>query len=260
MATNPTARFAIVRGVPATYDKCIKPNGQDNRIDVDLAKEQHEKYCLALQELGLTLLRVDPDDSLPDCCFVEDTATVAGETAVITRMGTPSRALETAAVKKVISGYLNTAEILPPAVIDGGDVLKIKKDIYIGLSGRTDRHAVEQVEALVSAGGCRVIPVEISGALHLKTTCTYLGNGCVVLAPGHFDPKKLSGYSIIAVPGNEAYSANCLAVNGRVLIPKGYPLTRELIEKEGFKTVEVDISEFRKGNGGLTCLSILFEV
>lgn len=259
MPTNQTARYAIVRGVPATYDRCIKPNGQDSRIDVDLAKEQHERYCLALQELGLALVRIEPDDSLPDCCFVEDTATVAGETAIITRMGAHSRAPETAAVKKVISGYLNAAEILPPAVIDGGDVLKIEKDIYIGLSTRTDLHAVEQVRALVSAGGYRVIPVEISGALHLKTICTYLGNGSVVLAPGHFDPEILSGYSIIAVPGYEAYSANCLAVNGRVLIPKGYPHTRELIEKEGIKTVEVDISEFRKGNGGLTCLSILFE-
>lgn len=252
------AQFAVVRGLSANYDRCIKPDGQNNRIDLELTRKQHRLYGLTLLQLGLTLIRVEGDDNLPDCCFVEDTTIIAGKTAIITRMQAPSRALETAEVQKLLANYKTTKEILPPAYIDGGDVLKIDNRIYIGISERTNRPAVEQVKAMVADEGFEVIPVEIEGTLHLKTACTYLGDGCVVMASGHFDQEVFNGYRKIVVPAEEAYSANCLAVNGKVVVPDGYPRTRERIEKEGFNTVVVDISEFRKGNGGLTCLSILF--
>jgi len=258
MTQNQIFQYALVRGVPGTYDRCIKPGGQYERIDVALAREQHGQYRLALQDLGLTVVRIDTDERFPDCCFIEDTAIVAGETAIISRMGSPSRAMETVYVKKTISNYKKTREILHPGIIDGGDVLRIGNKIYIGLSERTNQHAVGQVKALVQDGGYEVMPIEIRDTLHLKTACTYLGQGCVVLASGCFDQTIFSEYKKIVVPGEEAYCANCLAVNGKVLIPGGYPRTRELIEKEGFETIEVDISEFKKGNGGLTCLSIIF--
>ncbi|HEX3014808.1 MAG TPA: arginine deiminase family protein, partial [Desulfobacteria bacterium] len=248
----------VVRNVSANYDNCIKPNGHSSRIDLQLAREQHLAYCLTLQQLGLTLLNVNAVDSLPDCCFVEDTAIVAGATAIITHMKAPTRAQETTEVKKLLENYKTAKEILPPGLIDGGDVLKINNNIYIGISERTNLHAVEQVKALVVGQGYEVIPVELKGTLHLKTACTYLGDGWVIMAPGHFDQNIFAGYQKIVVPVDEAYSANCLAVNGKILVPSGYPRTRERIEKEGFATVEVDISEFRKGNGGLTCLSIIF--
>lgn len=257
MTREPAGTHAVVRGVPGTYDRCIKPDGSRERIDVAKAGEQHGRYCSALREMGLTLVEVAPDDRFPDCCFVEDTAIVAGDTAIIARMAVPARDPETADIKKILSGYKKTRDILPPGFIDGGDVLKIGKKIYVGLSGRTNRHAVEQVRALVSEEGYRVVPVEIKGTLHLKTVCTYIGNGCVVMAPGFFDQEIFSEYRRIVVPEEETCSANCLAVNGRVLVPEGYPRTRAIIEKEGFATLAVDISEFRKGNGGLTCLSII---
>lgn len=250
--------FAVVRGVSGNYDQCIKPKGNNSGIDIQLTREQHRRYCQTLQQLGLTLLQVDADDRLPDCCFVEDTAIVAGETAIITRMQAPSRVLETAAVKKLFASYKTIIEVMSPGFIDGGDVLRINNKLYIGLSERTNQHAVAQVKALVADHGYEVIPVAIKGTLHLKTVCTYLGDGCVIMAPGHFDHTIFSGYRKIMVSGEEAYSANCLAVNGKVVVPGGYPRAREHIEKEGFATVEVDISEFRKGNGGLTCLSIIF--
>ncbi|HBC93618.1 MAG TPA: N(G),N(G)-dimethylarginine dimethylaminohydrolase, partial [Pelotomaculum sp.] len=115
-----------------------------------------------------------------------------------------------------------------------------------------------QVKVLVADNGYEVIPVEIKGTLHLKTVCTYLGDGCVIMAPSHFDHTIFSEYRKVMVSEEEAYSANCLAVNGKVVVPGGYPRAREHIGKEGFATMEVDISEFRKGNGGLTCLSIIF--
>lgn len=258
MINASSAQFAVVRGVSANYDQCIKPKGHNSRIDLQLAREQHLKYCLTLQQLGLTLLTVDADDRLPDCCFVEDTAIIVGETAIITHMEASSRALETKEVKKLLASYKTTKEILSPGFIDGGDVLKINNKIYIGLSERTNLHAVEQVKALVADEGYEVIPVEIKETLHLKTACTYLGDGCIIMAPGCFEKNIFSGYRKIVVAREEAYSANCLAVNGKVVVPNGYPRSRECIEKEGFATFEVDISEFRKGNGGLTCLSILF--
>lgn len=252
------AHFAVVRGVSGNYDRCIQENGHHNKIDFQLAREQHQQYCQTLQQLGLTLIKVDADDNLPDCCFIEDTAIIAGETAIITRMQAPSRALETTEVKKLLANYKTTKEILPPGFIDGGDVLRINKQIYIGISERTNSEAVEQVKTLVTGAGYEVIPVEIKGTLHLKTACTYLGEGVMLIASGHFDQSVFTAYKKITVPEEEAYSANCLAVNGKVIVPGGYTRTREYIEKEGFKTVEVDISEFRKGNGGLTCLSIIF--
>lgn len=252
------AQFAVVRGLSANYDRCIKPDGHNNRIDLELTRKQHRLYGLTLLQLGLTLISVEADDNLPDCCFVEDTTIIAGAKAIITNMKSPSRALETVEVKKLLSNYKKIKEIAAPGFIDGGDVLKINNKIYIGLSERTNLQAAEQVNALVSDQGYEVIPVEIEGTLHLKTVCTYLGDGCIIMVPGHFDERIFAGYKKVIVPVEEAYSANCLAVNGKVVVPSGYPRTRECIAKEGFATVEVDISEFRKGNGGLTCLSVLF--
>lgn len=182
MDNHKTARYAIVRGVPDTYDNCIKTH--NDKIDVELAREQHRAYCRALQALGLQLVIMDPDDSFPDCCFVEDTAIIIGDTAVITRMGAPSRALETGAVKTTIANYKKVREILSPACVDGGDVLKIDSKLFVGLSQRTNRQALEQLKDFIpEESGYELIPVGISNILHLKTTCTFLGKGCLIYLP-----------------------------------------------------------------------------
>ncbi len=251
-------KYAIVRDVPNTYDSCIKTRKLEKRIDVELAQEQHRVYCKNLSQLGFTLIRIDSDDRFPDCCFVEDTVIVAGDKAIIAYMGTKSRIGEEVEIKKTLANYKKIYEIVSPATIEGGDVLIINNNIYIGLSERTNQFAIQQVKTFISDYGYQVIPIKTNEILHLKSVCNYLGDDYVVLVPGYFDDKVLSEYKKIMIPKKEGYSANCLSINGRILIPKGYPNTKKLIENEGFETIEIEMSEFRKGDGGLTCLSIIF--
>ena len=250
-----SVKHAIVRPVPGSYDRCIRTNRE--KIDVALAKRQHAEYCRTLQKLGLSLTWIRGDDALPDSCFVEDTAVVFGEKAVICNMAAKSRANEAAEVAKVMSELKETYRIKPPATIDGGDVLRVDDRVLVGISARTNLHAVRQLKKILENSGMKVVPVKVHKVLHLKSACTYLGNGVVILSRGCFDAKVLQGLGKIFVPKGEEYAADCLAVNGTVLIAKGHAETRKLVEKEGFRVEELEISEFRKGDGALTCLSIL---
>jgi dimethylargininase len=258
MTEMPIGKYAIVRGVPNTYDQCIKPPATEGAIHVELARQQHVQYCETLRQVGLTLIPIDPDEGFPDCCFVEDTAFVIGEMAIISNMGAKSRIGEEIEVEKTLSMFKEVYKIDPPGTIEGGDVLRIKEKIYIGLSPRTNRFAIQPVNNVVSEYGYHVIPVEIEHTLHLKSACTYLGNDVIVMSPGRFDEEIFAEYKKIVIPKTEAHGANCLSMNGKVLIQEGYPSTRKLIEDEGFETVEIEVSEFRKAGGRLTCLSIIF--
>jgi len=250
-----SVKHAIVRPVPDSYNRCIRTNR--DKIDVALAKRQHAEYCRTLQKLGLSLTWIRGDNALPDSCFVEDTAVVFGEKAVICNMAAKSRANEVAEVAKAMSELKETYRIKPPATIDGGDVLRVDDRVLVGISARTNLHAVRQLKKILENSGMKVVPVKVHKVLHLKSACTYLGNGVVILSRGCFDTKVLQGLGKIFVPKGEDYAADCLAVNGTVLIAKGHAETRQLVEKEGFRVEELEISEFRKGDGALTCLSIL---
>ncbi len=251
-----TVRNALVRPVPDSYDRCVRSNREE--INVALAKKQHTEYCETLKQLGLKLITVDANNALPDSCFVEDTAAIFGEKAVICNMKTASRAKETLEVAKVLSRLKDTYFIKPPATIDGGDILRVEDTVFVGLTSRTSIHAVNQLERILTKSDFTVVPVRVNGVLHLKSACTYLGGNYVVMAEGFFETDLLRNFGKIVVPKGEEYAADCLAVNGTVLMAKGYPETRRLVEKAGFSTREMDVSEFRKGDGALTCLSILF--
>jgi dimethylargininase len=224
---------------------------------VALAKMQHAEYCRALQKLGLSLTWIRGDNALPDCCFVEDTAVVFGEKAVICNMGAKSRTDEVAEVAKVIGELKETYRIKPPATIDGGDVLVVEDRVFVGISARTNLRAVTQLKKILENSRMNVVPVKVHKVLHLKSACTYLGNEVVILSRRCFDTNVLQGLGKIIVPRGEEYAADCLAVNETVLMAKGHTETRKLVEKEGFRVEELDVSEFRKGDGALTCLSIL---
>lgn len=258
MTEMPTGKYAIIRGVPNTYDKCIKSPEIETTINVELAKQQHSQYCETLRQVGLTLIPIDADDRFPDCCFVEDPAFVIEDKAIISIMGAKSRVGEEIEVEKTLSRFKKVYKIDPPGTIEGGDVLRINEKIYIGLSKRTNRSAIQQVNNIVSEYGYQVIPVKIEHTLHLKSAFTYLGNDSIVISPGHLDNKLFSEYNKIIIPKIEAHGANCLSINGRVLIQEGYPSTKKLIQDKGFETVTIEVSEFRKGGGSLSCLSIIF--
>ena len=250
-----SVRHALVRPVPDSYDRCIRTNGE--KIDVALARRQHDEYCRALQKLGLSLTWIRGDNALPDSCFVEDTAVVFGEKAVICNMRVKSRANEVAEVAKVMAELKETYRIKPPATIDGGDVLIVEDRVFVGISARTNLHAIIQLKKILENSRMKVVPVKVHKVLHLKSACTYLGNEIVILSRGCFDTNVLQGLGKIIVPRGEEYAADCLAVNETVLIAKGHAETRKLVEKEGFRVEELEISEFRKGDGALTCLSII---
>lgn len=250
------ARYALVRSVPDSYDRCVRTNVE--KIDVALARRQHARYCKVLQECGLKLIWIDADDSLPDSCFVEDTAIIFTEKAVICNMSVKSRANEVIEVAKMLERLEEVHYIESPAMIDGGDVVKIEDKVFVGLSARTNLQAVQQLRNILEDDKMKIVPVDVYNVLHLKSACTYLGSNWVILSEGHFDTSILQGLRKIVVPKEEEYAADCLAVNGTVLMAEGYPETRKLIEKEGFPVRELAISEFRKGEGAMTCLSIVW--
>ena len=250
--------FAIVRGIPNTFQDCVTISHNTPKINVELARQQHETYCTTLEQLGLKLIRIEADDALPDCCFTEDIAIVFNDLAIITSPGTPSRVAETVEMEKIVAPLKKIYHLSPPATLDGGDVLKIDKKIFIGNSLRTNEEAIKQVAAIINPKGYEVIGVKIWNTLHLKSVCTYLGNGCIILAEGYLDDKIFSQYDKIILPKEEAYCANCLVVNGKVLISKGFPKTKSLIEAKEFSVIEMEISETKKADGALTCSSIIF--
>ncbi|MBI4415875.1 MAG: hypothetical protein HY557_02695 [Euryarchaeota archaeon] len=248
-------RFAVVRDVPDTYDECVRTTNE--RVDVERARGQHDEYCRGLQELGLQLIRISADDAYPDCVFVEDPAIVVGDRAIVGRLGVRTREGEERAVRRALVPYKRVADIEPPARLEGGDVLQIGNRILVGLSKRTNSAGAAQLRALLPKGH-EVVPIRIRGALHLKSVCAYLGGDRVLFRPGHFDGRILGGLETLVVPEAEPRAANCLAVGDRVMMPVGYPKTRTLLEDSGFDVVEVSITEFEKGGGGVSCLSIRF--
>jgi len=251
-----TVKYAIVRHVPDSYDRCIRTNV--GKIDVALAKRQHAEYCEALRKLGLELIWIEGDNTLPDSCFVEDAAVVFREKAIVCNMKIKSRVKEVVEVGKVLEKLKETYYIKPPATIDGGDVLKIEDKVFVGLSTRTNLHVIHQLRKIMENSNLEIVPVKVHNVVHLKSACTYLGNNYVIFSKGHFDADILRDYKKILVPRGEEYTADCLAINGTILMSQGYPTTKKLIEKEGFFVKELEVSEFRKGEGALTCLSIIW--
>ena len=249
---------AIVREVPDSFTQCVTSFIGDEPIDVSLARKQHKAYCETLEHLGLKLISLTADNSLPDCCFVEDTAIVLEELAIITRPGVSSRVAETLEMKRALEPIKRLYSIKSPGTIEGGDVLRIGKKLYIGISSRTNEEGIKQVTEILNPIGYSIILVAVKDTLHLKSVVSYLGKNTIILAAEHLDPIIFSEYDKVIVPVEEAYSANCLEINGKVLMPKGYPKTKTLIEQKGIDVIELDMSEFEKADGALTCKSILF--
>ncbi|NIR42931.1 MAG: hypothetical protein GWN99_03475 [Gemmatimonadetes bacterium] len=258
---TPTGTHAIVRGVPATFDRAIQAYGPARPIDVERARDQHARYCAALEELGLELIPVPADDRFPDCPFVEDTAVVIGDLAVLARPGADSRRGEVAAVGEALAARpsLDVRMLLPPATLDGGDVLAIGDRVYVGLSDRTNQDGADRLAEILAERSIDVEPLVVRDVLHLKSACTYLGDDTILWLPGHVEGDELlRDRTVIEVSADERHAANCLAMNGRVLVPKGAPRTRSALEAAAFDTIEIDMTESVKAGAGLTCSSIVF--
>jgi dimethylargininase len=245
---------AIVRRPGVNFSKGISTSLLGSP-DIDLARMQHTEYIKALEMAGIKVTILEADENYPDGCFVEDTAVITEEIAIISRPGAGSRQGEEAETEKVISSFRKTVRILAPGTLDGGDVMRSENHFYIGLSERTNKEGAGQLGRILRDYGYTYSFIEVKDGLHLKSGVSYIGYGNFVVT-SHFKKTVRAGIEIL-LPAEEDYAANTLFINGTLLIARGFPFLKKAVEEKGYKTVELDMSEFRKMDGGLTCLSLL---
>lgn len=250
------ALVALTRGVSAAFVRCELTHVARRPIDLGLARRQHLAYEECLADLGCEVRSLPPDPDLPDCVFIEDAAVVVDELAIVARPGAESRRGEIETVARALEPVRELRRIEPPGTLDGGDVLRMGREIWIGLSRRTDAGAIEQVQSWLEPLGYRVRGVPVAGCLHLKSAVTAVGEGTVLLNPRWIDEASFGGMERIEVNPTEPGAANALWL-GPVVYPAGFPRTRERLEKRGVQVRAIDVSELQKAEGGVTCCSLL---
>lgn len=228
-------------------------------IDLEQALQQHDQYERELERLGCRIERLPELPDQPDAVFVEDTVVVLPELAVITRPGAASRRQETESMTRAMADYRRIECIEAPATLEGGDVLRMGKTLYIGLSSRTNRDGIEQLTRAVERHGYRLETLPVEGCLHLKTAAADVSEGTVLVNPAWLDPSAFSGLRVIEVPSSEAQTFSALRIGNTVLLRKGCPRTRKLLEDLGREVREIDYSELGKAEAGLTCCSVIFK-
>ena len=249
---------AITRPVSPAIERCELTHLTREPIDLARARAQHAAYEDCLELLGSRVERLPAEPDLPDSVFVEDCAIVLDELAVIMRPGAPSRRPEIVAVERALTSYRPIARIAAPATIDGGDVLRVGRILFVGLSGRTTPSAVEQLTALLDPFGYAVVAVEVRGCLHLKSAVTEAAPG-VLLANPAWTGDWIERFERVEVAPGEAFGANGVRVGDTFLYPSAFPRTRDRLETAGIHTCQVDVSELAKAEGAVTCCSLVFD-
>jgi dimethylargininase len=253
-----TDRTALIRPVPESFDRALVGEGKP-RIDVGLARAQHDDYRRHLTEAGYTIEVVPSDEAHPDCVFIEDTAVIMGEVAVICRPGAVSRRGETLPVAAALSSRFAITQITEPGTLDGGDVLIMGDVVYVGRSGRTNSDGIDQLRAIAFHQGLGLVTVEVREALHLKSSVLPIDGKTVVVTPGTVEEDKLDSLEIVYEDEAERNLFSALPlVDGRVLVTASAPSTAEMVARSGHEVVPIDVSQIQAADGGLTCLSILF--
>jgi dimethylargininase len=253
---------AIVR-VPAANFSSGLTSVDLGKPDHELALQQHEAYCRALEKCGLDLICLAPDERHPDSTFVEDTAILTPRGAVITRPGADSRLGEIDEIERVLRSHFPTlSTIEPPGTIDGGDICEAGEHFFIGVSGRTNEAGADQLARILGSFGYSSSLIDIRGLgniLHLKSGMAYVGPNRLVVIDALSERKEFSGYELIRVNSAEEYAANCVFINDRVLVPAGFPDLKRQLDDLGHQTIKLEMSEFQKMDGGLSCLSLRFK-
>jgi dimethylargininase len=248
---------AIVRPPSANFAQGISA-ANDGPPNLSVALEQHERYCEALRDCGLQVTRLDPDPQYPDATFVEDTAVITERGAMLARPGAPSRTGEVAGIGAALRHFFaDLAHIAAPGTLDGGDICQADEHFFIGVSARTNEQGAEQLAAQLRRWNYTASVIDIrssAGLLHLKTGIAYLGDGVGVALDREVAPFR----DTIVVSPEEGYAANCVRINDAVLLAAGYPRLRDGLERKGYKLLILQMSEFRKMDGGLSCLSLRF--
>ena len=249
---------ALTRPVSSSITRCELTHLQRVPIDLQTARQQHAAYEEVLHSLGVKVISLPEEAELPDAVFVEDTAIVLDECAILTNPGAASRLPEVDSIAAALTPYRTLHRVQPPATLDGGDVLVMEKTIWIGQGSRTNREGVRQVRQFVHPHGYLVLTAPVRGCLHLKSAVTRAAGRTLLINPDWVDESAFLGFGLIKVDPQEPYGANILLVGDRLVYQPAFPRTLARLEEAGFHPLLVDASELGKAEGALTCCSLLF--
>jgi dimethylargininase len=249
--------LAITRDISPRFNECELTHIDRTPIDLDIARAQHHEYVSALASIGCQILELPAETDLPDSVFVEDIAFILDEVAVITRPGADSRKPETASIIQALTPLRALVQVTAPATVDGGDVLVLGKNIYVGLSTRSNSAAIEQLQNLLGNYGYKIIGAEMTDCLHLKTAVTRVDDKTLLINKNWVSADYFTGYDLIEVDPSEPFAANCLPVNEYIIYPTSFPKTRAKLESRGYKIKSVTVDELAKAEGAVTCCSLI---
>ena len=249
---------AITRAVSPAIGQCELTFLEREPIDLTRAISQHRGYEQCLRELGARVISLPAEPDLPDSMFVEDPAVVVDEIAVMTRMGVKSRRGESASLARALQPFRQLFWISEPGTLEGGDVLRMERQIFVGLSPRTNSAGVAQLAGALKPFGYAVRPVDLRGCMHLKSGCSALDDRAILLNPEWIDPGIFAGFDVVNVASGEPRAANVLRIGETVLMPECFPETRGIVERLGYQVRTLDVSELMKAESGLTCSSLVF--
>ncbi len=250
---------AITREVSSALASCELSFIERKPIDMAKARAQHHAYEELLGKLGARVISLPEEPELPDSMFVEDPAIVLDEVAVICPLGTETRRKEAPTLAAALEQYRKLAYVKLPATLEGGDVLRAGKKVFVGITARSNPEGIRQLAAILDHYGYGVTGVPVTGCLHLKSAVTYLGRNTLLANRPWFGWKRMDGFDWVDVDPTEPHAGNALAIGDSVIFPASFPKTRAKIEAQGFKVLSLDISELQKAESGLTCSSLLFE-
>jgi dimethylargininase len=250
---------AITRGVSPAIVNCELTFVSRAPIDYAKAVEQHRAYESLLAHFGARIFSLPAEPALADSMFVEDPAIVLDELAVIFPLGSESRRAEAASIAKALAPFRELHHVSLPGTVEGGDILRIGKQLFVGLSKRTNAEGIRQLHSIVEKYQYTVTEVPVTGCLHLKSAVTSVGRNALLGNRGWFDASRIAGYQWIDVDAQEPHAANALAFGNSVILPASFPLTRARLEAQRFEVTPLDISELQKAESGLTCSSLLFD-
>ena len=255
---SPLATHALLRSPSPALTECQLLHLPRGRLDFATALRQHQAYAAALAEAGVAVTTLPAEAHLPDAVFVEDTAVLLDEVAILCRPGTPSRVAEVTLIRPAIAFLRTVDAIQAPGTLEGGDVLRVGRTLFVGRSTRTNPEGIRQLRALVAPHRYEVTEVAVRGALHLKTGITAPAPGLMVANPAWIDLAAFRPFEVVPVPADEPWGANVLPLNDLVLVAAAAPRTAALLRDRGLEVRLVDISELQKAEAGLTCLSLVY--
>lgn len=248
---------AIVRTPSTTYSQGLSSSNLGSP-DYQLCLKQHQAYIKALKNCGLEVIELEAEEDFPDSTFVEDTAIVTQKCAIITRPGHISRQGEVETIELELKKHLPIAKIEAPGTLDGGDIMQVENHFYIGLSDRTNKEGANQLTNFLNKYDYTASTIEVKDILHLKSGINYIGDGIIVLMESLKETKEIESFKKIEIIQEETYASNCVRMNECIVMPKGFPDTKKKLSATPYKIIELDMSEFEKMDGGLSCLSLRF--